>query len=209
MIDTLLGQKFEMSTRFTSGGRRVPVTKIATGPCVVVQIKTEDKDRFSAIQLGFLEKKRVTKPILGHPRFLREVRTQGTVDLKPGQVVQVGEVFKPGDTVQVTGTSKGKGFTGVVKRWGFAGGPRTHGQSNRLRAPGSIGATTTPGRVLKGKKMAGRAGRETVTVKNLEVLEVDSEKNLLVVKGAVPGPKRGLLQIKRIKESKVEGQDER
>ena len=134
------------------------------------------------------------------PRFLREVsanQEEESSNLKVGDEIKVGDIFKPGDIVDVTGTSKGKGFTGVVKRWGFAGGPRTHGQSDRERAPGSIGSTTTPGRGLKGKKMAGRAGGEKVTIKNLKVIEVNPEKNLLLVKGLVPGAKNGFLMIKK------------
>lgn len=192
----------------------MPVTLIKAGPCFVVQVKTKDRDGYWSIQLGFDQRKEksTTRPILGHlkkaglkkiPRFLREIRikkeqkTDRKQQLKMGDIVKVSDVFKVGDKVSVTGISKGKGFAGVVKRWGFAGGPRTHGQSDRERAPGSIGQTTTPGRVFKGKKMAGRMGGKRVTVKGLKVLEVDKEKNLLVVKGLVPGPKGGLLTIKK------------
>jgi len=191
--------------KFLSDGQRIPVTEIQAGPCFVVEVKP------GAVQLGFGERKekKTLKPILGHikkaglkviPRFLREVsanQEEESSNLKVGDEIKVGDIFKPGDIVDVTGTSKGKGFTGVVKRWGFAGGPRTHGQSDRERAPGSIGSTTTPGRVLKGKKMAGRAGGEKVTIKNLKVIEVNPEKNLLLVKGLVPGAKNGFLMIKK------------
>lgn len=213
MFSAILGKKIGQSQRFTEEGKRLPVTFIEAGPCSVVQIKNLEKDGYLAIQLGFGEKKpkRITKPIKGHirganlevpPRFLKEMRIMnqelGIMEqLKLGDVVKVGDVFKSGDKVQVTGISKGKGFAGVVKRWGFAGGPRTHGQSDRERAPGSIGSTTTPGRVYKGKKMAGRMGQDKVTIKGLEVVEVDPEKNLLVVKGLVPGHRNSLLLIKK------------
>lgn len=208
MINSILGIKLGQAQKFTSEGERIPVTEIQVGPCVVVQVKKE------AIQLGLGEKKekKTPKPILGHikkaglksvPLFLREIsvnQSEASSNLKVGDEIKVGDIFKPGDLVDVTGTSKGKGFAGVVKRWGFAGGPRTRGQSDRERAPGSIGSTTTPGRVLKGKKMAGRMGGARVTVRNLKVFEVDPEKNLLLVKGLVPGVKKGLLIIKKIGE---------
>lgn len=225
MLKAILGRKIGQTQRFTQEGRRLPVTLIEAGPCPVVQIKTINKDSYQAVQLGFLEKKakHTSKPILGHirgakvkmaPRFLREVKIEnepvrqtppngasgesGIINqVKVGDTVKVGDVFQPGDKISVMGTSKGKGFAGVVKRWGFAGGPRTHGQSDRERAPGSIGSTTTPGRVYKGKKMAGRMGQDRVTVKRLEVFEVDPEKNLLVVKGLVPGVKNSLLIIEK------------
>lgn len=222
MVKAILGRKIGQTQRFTQGGRRLPVTLIEAGPCPVVQIKTVDKDGYQAVQLGFLEKKakHTSKPILGHirgakvkvaPRFLREVKIENESRLrqgfdgqagilnqvKVGDIVQVGDVFQPGDKISVVGTSKGKGFAGVVKRWGFAGGPRTHGQSDRERAPGSIGSTTTPGRVYKGKKMAGRMGQDRVTIKRLEVFEVNPEKNLLIVKGLVPGAQNSLLIIEK------------
>jgi len=218
MLNTILGTKIRQTQTFTSEGERLPVTEVQAGPCFVVQVKTEDKDGYNAIQLGFgiKKEKKFTKPVLGHlkkadkpglkirPRFLREIKMLGEASFKVGDEIKAGEFFKPGDIVGVTGVSKGKGFTGVVKRWGFAGGPRTHGQSDRERAPGSIGATTTPGRVLKGKKMAGRHGGARVTVKNLKIMEVDSEKNILKVMGLVPGAKGGLLIIKKLKNGKGE-----
>lgn len=208
MINAILGIKLGQSQKFSSEGERIPVTEIQAGPCVVVQAKK------GAVQIGLGEKKekKTKKPILGHikkaglktvPLFLREIRvnqSKESSNLKPGDEIKVGDVLKPGDIVDVTGISKGKGFAGVVKRWGFAGGPRTHGQSDRERAPGSIGSTTTPGRVLKGKKMAGRMGGARVTAQNLKVFEVDPEKNLLLVKGLVPGVKKGLLIIKKVGE---------
>src|SRR3989344_1900619 len=174
MLNTLLGIKGKMSQTFVEG-TRVPVTLIKTGPCVIAQIKSPEKDGYWAVQLGFGQKrtKNVTKPLTGHlrgvikdkkaPRFLREVILDKEPEFKVGDIVNLTDVFKRGDLVTVTGTSKGKVFAGVVKRHHFAGGPKTHGQSDRLRAPGSIGQGTTPGRVLKNKKMAGRMGSDRVT----------------------------------------------
>lgn len=195
---------------------RIPVTLVKVGPCVVTQVKSSEKDGYWAVQLGFGNKKTtsITKPQLGHlkdaikdtkvaPRFLREVKLSKDPELKVGQEINISDVFKKGDLVSVTGISKGKGFAGVVKRWGFAGGPRTHGQSDRLRAPGSIGQGTTPGRVHKGKKMAGRMGAERVTVKNLVVVEVDAEKNELKLSGPIPGGLGGLIMINKIGSGKL------
>jgi len=205
-----------MSQTFVEG-RRVPVTKVVAGPCVVTQIKKEDKDGYWAVQLGFGEKriKNVTRPMQGHlrgvikeqkaPRFLREIRLENEPTFKVGDIVSASEIFKVGDIIQVTGTSKGKGFAGVVKRWHFAGGPRTHGQSDRERAPGSIGQTTTPGRVLKGKKMAGRMGGERVTLKNLQIVSVNPETNEVEISGPVPGVTGGLLIVKKLSAGKLEG----
>lgn len=204
-MNAILGIKLGQTQKFLSDGQRIPVTEIQAGPCFVVEVKP------GVVQLGFGERKekKTLKPILGHikkaglkviPRFLREIsvnQSEISANLKPGDEIKVGDILKPGDVIDVTGISKGKGFAGVVKRWGFAGGPRTRGQSDRERAPGSIGSTTTPGRVLKGKKMAGRMGGARVTAQNLKVFEVDPEKNLLLVKGLVPGAKKGLLIIKK------------
>ena len=215
-MDTILASKGSMSQTFVEG-RRVPVTKVVAGPCVVTQIKKEDKDGYWAVQLGFGEKriKNITKPLQGHlkslikdkkaPRFLREVRLEKEPEYKVGDIIGASDIFNKGDVISVSGTSKGKGFAGVVKRWGFAGGPRTHGQSDRERAPGSIGQTTTPGRVFKGKKMAGRMGGERVTVKNLQIVSVDPETNEIEILGAVPGIKEGLLIVKRLSAGKLEG----
>lgn len=175
-------------------GIRVPVTKVVAGPCVVTQIVREDKNGYWAVQLGFGEKKA--------PRFLREVRLSEEPKFKVGDEIVVSEIFSEGDTISVTGTSKGKGFAGVIKRWGFAMGPRTHGQSDRLRAPGSIGQGTTPGRVWKGKKMAGRMGGETVMVKNLKIISIDPKNNELTISGPVPGTAKGLLVIKKLRGEK-------
>lgn len=210
MINTLLGAKKSMGQAFVKD-TRVPVTWIKVGPCVVTQIKKRDRDGYWAVQLGFGEKrfKNITKPIQGHlkaaykdskkaARFLREIRLDKEPDLKVGDEISLSDVFKKGDLVSVAGTSKGKGFAGVIKRWGFKGGPRTHGQSDRERAPGSIGQGTDPGRVWKGKKMPGRMGRQTVTVKNLIVVDVDGEKGAISVSGPVPGNPGSLLTIHKI-----------
>lgn len=206
MLDAILGVKLGQSQTFTEDGRRIPVTEIQAGPCWVVAIREYGKD--IGVQLAFGSTKHLTKQLTGHikkagldrkPRFLREIRLSDLSDLKeklkPGTEIRVSDVFRPGDTIRVTGTSKGKGFAGVVKRHGFAGGPRTHGQSDRERAPGSIGQTTTPGRVYRGKRMAGRMGGKTVTTRNLKVFAIDPENNLLTVKGLVPGAKNGLLLV--------------
>ncbi|MER3448805.1 MAG: 50S ribosomal protein L3 [Chloroflexota bacterium] len=202
MIEGLLGYKLGMTRVFREDGTVLPVTVIQAGPCWVVQVRTPERDGYSAVQLGFDTKKRVNKPMRGHLkglgnlRHLREFKLlDGAERVTVGQRVDV-TLFKPGDLVDVTGTSKGRGFAGVVKRHGFAGGPKTHGQSNRWRAPGSIGANTDPGRVIKGLRMAGHMGHQRVTVQNLEVIRVDPERNLLFVKGAVPGPRKGLLLIR-------------
>lgn len=215
MIDTIFGSKLGMGQTFV-GTTRVPITWIKVGPCVVTQIKREEKDGYWAVQLGFGERKvkNVSKPLRGHlkdaikklniaPRFLKEVRLDKEPDFKVGDTISVSDIFKNGDIVQITGISKGKGFAGVVKRWSFSGGPRTHGQSDRERASGSIGQGTTPGRVWKGKKMAGRMGGRKVTLKNLVVVSVDSEKDLMSVSGAVPGARYSLLTIKKLGEGKL------
>lgn len=216
MLNTILALKQKMSQTFVEG-RRVPVTNVVAGPCVVTQIKKEEKDGYWAVQLGFGEKKikNVSKPLQGHlksfikdnkaPRYLAEIRLEKEPEMKVGEVVKVSDIFRVGDIIRVTGTSKGKGFAGVVKRWHFAGGPRTHGQSDRERAPGSIGQTTTPGRVFKGKKMAGRMGRERVTLKNLQIVSVNPDTNEIEISGPVPGIPGGLLIIKRISEGKLKG----
>ncbi len=201
----ILGKKVGMTQIFDERGEVVPVTVIEAGPCFVAQKKTIERDGYSAVQMGFGETKpkRLTKPQLGHLsrhdlpplRHLRELRMSDVDDFEEGQKITV-DVFEVGDRVDVTGVSKGKGFAGVVKRHGFGGGPKTHGQSDRHRAPGSIGSGTTPGRVYKGMRMAGRMGNERVTVQNLQVVLVDAERNLLAVKGAVPGANKGLLIIR-------------
>ena len=213
MIEAIIGKKIEQTQDFTPAGERIPVTVINVGPCFVIQIKTEDNDGYKAVQLGFGQRKikKNKKTILGQlkkagikeiPRFLKEIRINPNQNtdlsgIKMGDVIKVQDVFKVGDKIKVSGISKGKGFAGVVKRHHFAGGPKTHGQSDRWRAPGSIGQTTTPGRVYKGKRMAGHMGVEKVTIKNLEVVKINPEKNQLIIKGLVPGGKNSLLTIKK------------
>lgn len=196
-------------------GFRIPVTKVKLGPCVITQIKTHNKDGYDSLQLGFenKNKKNTTKPLQGHfkasyksqvasnkfPRFLKEVRLDKESEYKVGDVIKAEDIFKKGDVVNVTGIMKGKGFQGGVKRHGFHGGPKTHGQSDRHRAPGSIGQTTTPGRVYKGKRMAGRMGGVQVTIKNLHIVDINSELNEIVISGAIPGSVGGLVKVKKIK----------
>lgn len=214
MLEGLLGKKLGM-TQIFSEDEAVPVTVVMTGPCFVVQKKTEQKDGYDSIQLGFFEKKpgRVNKALKGHfekagtPSFyhLREFKGEGLDEYKVGQKVGCAEVFGEGDFVDITGTTKGKGFTGVMKRWNFAGGPASHGSMHN-RAPGSIGQCSDPSRVFKGMKMAGHDGDRGVTTQNLKIMGVVSEDNLLLIKGAVPGPVNGLLEIRKAlkKEKKVE-----
>ncbi len=214
MIQALVGRKIDQTQKFLQNGRRIPVTEIAVPDNAVVQVKTEEKDGYKALQLGFGVKKRPIKAVLGHakkanlthsPEKIQEVLLTDVdaADLpKPGDLLTVETVFKAGDIVSITGTSKGKGFAGVVKRHHFKGGPKTHGQSDRHRAPGSIGQSTTPGRVFKGKRMAGRMGHEQVTIKNLTVVDVDSENKKLFIQGLVPGHKNALLFITRDGENK-------
>ncbi len=207
MINTLLGVKKNMTSTYDSRGRRVGATVLDVSPNFVTQIKTtEGKDGYNAIQLGTGTKKSVKKPQLGigkklgveKPiRWFKEIKEQAQ-EIQPGQQITVGQVFSIGDAIKVTGTSKGKGFQGGMKRHGFHGGPRTHGQSDRMRAPGSIGSGTTPGRVLKGKRMAGHMGSDTVTTRNLEVVGIDKINNLLTVKGAIPGATGGLVIITKL-----------
>lgn len=205
-IPGILGKKLGMGQIFSDDGQAIPVTAIQAGPCVVTQVKTKENDGYNAVQLGFGKAKHLNKPTKGHLKnlgafkYLREVRVEDTSDIKPGSLVDVG-IFQLGELVKVTGTSKGKGFAGVVKRHGFAGGPKSHGQSDRHRAPGSIGAGTDPGRVIKGLRMAGHLGNRQVTVRNLEVVKVDPEANLLLVKGAVPGARNALLLIQKARPS--------
>ena len=201
----ILGKKVGMTQIFDAQGRVVPITVIEAGPCLVTQRKTVARDGYSAVQLGFEEvpARKLNRPRLGHLRrnqlpplrYLRELRVKEDDAFEVGQKIRV-DIFSEGDRVDIVGITKGRGFAGVMKRHGFRGGPATHGQSDRARAPGSIGATKTPGRVLKGQRMAGRMGGVRCTVQNLLVMLVDPERNLLGVKGAVPGPKGGLLLIK-------------
>ena len=202
MLQGFLGTKIGMTQIFREDGRVVPVTVIQAGPCVVTQVKTKETDGYEAVQLGFGDVKRRNKPESGHlknsrlSRYLREVATDDTSEFKVGQTIGV-DIFEAGEKVDVIGTSKGRGFAGVMKRWNFGGGPRTHGQSDRARAPGSIGGGTTPGKVYKGLKMGGHMGNRRITVKGLEIIEIDTERNLLLVKGGIPGATNSLVQIRR------------
>ncbi len=198
----LLGRKLGMTQIFDEGGVVRAVTAIQAGPCTVTQIKTPDRDGYSAIQIGFGDAKKLNKSETGHLkdlpklRHLREVRLSSPGSYELGQKLDA-TLFEAGELVDVIGTSKGKGFAGGVKRHHFGGGPKTHGQSDRFRAPGSVGAGTTPGRVLKGTRMAGHMGDVRVTVQNLKVVEVDADRNLLLVEGAVPGANNGLVFVRK------------
>lgn len=195
----ILGKKVGMTQIFDKDGQVIPVTVVEAGPCVVTQIKTKDKDGYQAVQIGFekiTKSKKIKKTMKGKEfNFLREFRIENSEinNYKVGQEIEVS-VFKEGDTIKVSGISKGKGFQGAVKRWGFSGREATHGVKHEHRTLGSVGATT-PQRVLKGKKMPGRTGAKRVTVKNLKVMKVDPENNLLAIKGAVPGSRGTLLEI--------------
>lgn len=201
-----------MTQVFDEQGEVTPVTVIEAGPCYVTQKKTLERDGYTAVQLGFeeIQPGSANKPQLGHLaknnlpplRHLREFRVIDHSDLSEGQKLDVG-LFKMGDWVDVSGITKGRGFAGVIKRHGFGGGPKTHGQSDRWRAPGAISSGSTPGRVHKGLRMAGRMGSDYVTVQNLEVVLVDPERNLLAVKGAVPGARGGLLIILEARKTSV------
>lgn len=205
MLKGLIGKKVGMTQIFDDAGVAIPVTIIEAGPCFVTQVRTSDRDGYSAVQLGFVEvkPKRLSGGQLGHLkrnnlpplRFLREFREKNP-DVKEGEKITVDQVFTVGEHVDVIGTSKGKGFAGAVKRYHFKGGPKTHGQSDRQRAPGARSSGTTPGRVYKGSRGPGHMGHERVTVQNLVVELVDGERNLLAVRGAIPGPKGGVVMIK-------------
>ena len=202
----IIGKKVGMTQVFDDIGNVIPVTVIQAGPCYVTQIRTAEKDGYVAIQLGFGETKpqRLTRGALGHLkrnnlpslRHLREFRLKnGEVDVQEGQTI-TADVFTKGERVDVIGKSKGRGFAGTIKRHHFNRQPKTHGQSDRERAPGSVGMTTTPGRTFKGQRMAGRMGNDRVTAENLEVVVVDAEKNLLAVRGSVPGANGGIVVLK-------------
>jgi len=195
----IIGEKVEMTQSFIDNGNVAPATVIQAGPCFVVQVKNADKDGYEAIQIGYASRKELNKPSEGHLkglpklRFLREFRIDNPENFKKGQKIDVS-VFQPGDTVEVEGISKGKGFQGVVKRHHFKGGPGSHGNKDQARMPGSIGPTE-PKHVFKGTRMGGRMGGEQVTVKNLKIMEVDKDKNLIMIKGAVPGARHSLVLI--------------
>jgi large subunit ribosomal protein L3 len=203
MPQGILGRKVGMTQYFDRQGEVRPATVIEAGPCLVTQLKTLENDGYQALQLGFGHAKRLNSPQKGHLkklgqfRYLREFRVGDVSQYKVGQRLGA-ELFQAGDLVDITGISKGRGFAGGIRRYGFRGGPRTHGQSDRHRAPGSIGSGTTPGRVLKGLRMAGHMGNARVTVRNLRVLESNPATGIMVVEGAVPGARSGLLAIKRV-----------
>jgi large subunit ribosomal protein L3 len=199
----LLGNKIGMTQIFDESGNVIPVTILKVGPCVITQIKTQLNDGYNSIQIGYgnVSRKKLTQPELGHLnkfeiqplRYLKEFRLQNNEDFKIGQVLNV-DSFAPGQFVNIRGKSIGKGFSGLQKRYNFARGPMTHGSKNH-RAPGSIGMGTTPGRVLPGKKMAGQVGNKITTIRNLKIIQINSEENILVIKGAVPGKPGNLLSI--------------
>jgi large subunit ribosomal protein L3 len=203
----LLGKKLGMTGFFTSEGRYVPVTVIEAGPCVVTQIKTRSTDGYDALQLGFGDKRedRVNKPLKGHYKksgdkcfqHLREFGVENPEEYNLGQEITV-EMFKVGDRVDVVGTTKGRGFAGVIKRYGFHRGPMTHGSRN-VRRPGSIGCSAWPAKVIKGKKMPGRYGNDRKTIRNLEIVDIRPDDNVILVKGSVPGAESGLMAVKKPK----------
>lgn len=205
MVKALIGRKLEMMQLFAEDGSAVPVTVVQAGPCFVTQVKTEERDGYSALQVGFgaRKEKNVNRPMKGHLdkagkgyfQVLRELRLEDVSDFELGQGLSV-DAFEIGERVDVIGTSKGKGFAGTIKRWGFQRGPAGHGSKN-IREPGSTGNATFPGRVIKGKKMPGQKGNRRVTVMSLRVVDVRPEDNLLIVKGAVPGAKNGIVFIRK------------
>ena len=199
----LLGRKIGMTTVYDDEGHANAVTMVEVGPCVVTQVKTEQRDGYQAVQVGFMRAKKVNMPMRGHfarangsYRHLQEFKVSDLGEYEVGQEIRAN-VFSEGDAIKVTGTSKGKGFQGGVKRHGFAGGPKTHGQSDRHRAPGSVGAGTSPGRVWPGTRMAGHMGDRTVTTSGLKVAGVDVGQNYILVKGAVPGARNSLVRIEK------------
>jgi large subunit ribosomal protein L3 len=203
----LIGKKIGMTQFYNAEGNTVPVTVIETGPCVVVQKKETAKDGYNALQVGFgtTKSQRLNKPLQGHMgkagkgafAVLREFRSDEVGQYQVGQEIKVADLFKPGDLIDVAGTSKGHGFSGVIKRWSFAGFPGSHGTHEYFRHGGSIGNRSYPGRVRKGKKMAGHWGNENISIQNLEVIDVRADENLLLVKGAVPGAKQGVVILRR------------
>lgn len=210
MCRGLIGKKLGMTALFTSDGEYIPVTVVQIGPCVVTQIKAMSSDGYNAIQLGFGEKKKshINKPMQGHLKksgawyfeFLREVPVDDPGEYKLGQIISL-DVFTVGERVDVSGTTKGRGFAGVIKRHGFHGGKKTHG-SHSHRIPGSIGCSAWPAKVIKGKKMPGQYGNNRKTVRNLEIVDIRPEQNLMLIKGAVPGSGYGLVEIKKLKFTK-------
>lgn len=210
-LQGLLAKKIGTTEVFREDGEAMCVTAVQAGPCTVTQVKTGDDDGYSAVQLGFEEIRRANQPTTGHLsgagklfRHLREFRADNVSEVAVGQEFDVS-LFEPGEKVDATGSSKGRGFAGGVKRHGFRGGPKTHGQSDRHRAPGSIGAGSSPGRVIKGLRMAGHMGNHRVTVRGLEVVLADPDRNLLLIKGAVPGATNSLLLIRKSRTGSKQG----
>ena len=202
----LLGKKIGTTQAFSESGEAVSVTALQVGPCTVTQVKTSAKDGYQSVQVGYEEVRRVNRPRAGHLqgtgklfRYLREFEADDISEIEVGQDVRV-DMFQSGDRVDATGLSKGRGFAGGVKRHGFHGGPKTHGQSDRHRAPGSIGAGSSPGRVLKGLRMGGHMGNARVTVRGLEVVMSDPDRDLLLVKGAVPGARNSLIMLRKVEQ---------
>jgi len=203
----LLGRKLGMSSLFSPEGQQVPVTVLEVGPCVVTQVKTLAIDGYDALQVGFVEKraKRINKPVQGHLKksggqayaFLKEISVDDPSEYTLGQALTI-DMFQVGERVDISGVSKGRGFSGVVKRWGFSGGKATHG-SMFHRAPGSVGASATPSKIIKGRKMPGHYGNSRVTVRNLEIVDIRPDQHLLIVKGAVPGCRSGLVEVRKPK----------
>jgi len=207
MSKGLIGKKIGMMGLFTPEGQHIPVTVVQVGPCSVTQIKTIDTDGYNALQLGFGEKKksRVNKPMEGHFKksgetcfgFLREIRVENPAEYSLGQAIKP-DIFEIGQRVDVTGVTKGRGFSGVIKRHGFHGGKKTHG-SHSHRIPGSIGCSATPAKVIKGKKMPGQYGNQRKTIRNLEIVDIRPEENIMLIKGAIPGSGLGIVEIKKPK----------
>ncbi len=205
-MSALLGKKIGMTNVFSADGRLIPVTVVQAGPCVVTQVKTKESDGYNALQLGFDEKKveKLNKPIAGHLkkstdkgfRVLREFRTEDHGDIETGTTISL-DMFAVGDKVNISGVSKGRGFQGTIKRHGFSRGPETHGSRNH-RKPGSIGNSAWPGKVFKGKKMPGHMGTNKETVKNLTIVDIKHDENLLLIKGPVPGWKTGILEVRKV-----------
>ena len=203
----LLGRKLGMSNLFSPEGLQVPVTVLEVGPCVVTQVKTQATDGYNALQVGFLEKRenRINKPLQGHFKksggpacaFVREIPVDDPSEYTLGQTLAV-DMFQVGECVDISGISKGRGFSGVIKRWGFHGGRATHG-SMFHRAPGSVGASATPSKIIKGRKMPGHYGNQRVTVRNLKIVDIRPEQHLMIVKGAVPGCRSGLVEVRKPK----------
>ena len=210
MCNGLIGKKLGMTGLFTSEGKNIPVTAVQVGPCVVTQIKTVANEGYNALQLGFGDKKksRVNKALEGHLKksgearfaFLREVYVNDPSEYGLGQTINI-DIFKIGETIDVSGTTKGKGFSGVIKRHGFHGGKKTHG-SHSHRIPGSIGCSAWPAKVIRGKKMPGQFGNTKKTIRNLEIIDIRPEENLILIKGAIPGSKNGIVEIKKPKIAK-------